>query len=283
MNTVAREPASTARKFSRRLTILAGSVLLGCVALLVWATRTSSRLAGVSSPERALCVIVGQMMDYREGLTRIPGWERAVYHLLDGPADEVAEAVGWYEELAAFSSDPVVKVQLAILQVESGRGQRLAETLDAWERAQGPLPLFGRIIASVYLGSEPRSSSEVLLQRALVDLLPSGWFRDRFAMQLARRIGDDTLRAHAQQRLSARIEQSLWWNRLFVALNLGVLIVGAAIGAALLRRRQEVVIGGAMLPPPWRMADGVTVLIRGAAVGTAALLPLSIEIGRAHV
>src|SRR5439155_13664706 len=104
-------------RFSPVLTVLAALVLLAAALAFGWLTIAMPSLERVPSPERALALMVDRMMDLEEAFARAPAWERQLYDVTMGNGiNELAQAVSWYEELAAYSSDPLVQLRLAILE-----------------------------------------------------------------------------------------------------------------------------------------------------------------------
>ena len=110
-------PTPVERQHVGVLTILSAVVLVLFLAFMAWLQYGGSRVEEMVEPERALALVVGRTMDLDEGIERAPAWERSVYRLLlSDRAADVAEALGWYEELAAASFDPAVDLHLAILE-----------------------------------------------------------------------------------------------------------------------------------------------------------------------
>ncbi|HYL81839.1 MAG TPA: hypothetical protein VEU07_13555, partial [Candidatus Acidoferrum sp.] len=78
------------------MTILSALVLLAGSAGVTWLQITTPRLDRVASPERALTLMVGRMMDLEEAVTQAPAWEQKLYDLTSGGRDyELVQAVEW--------------------------------------------------------------------------------------------------------------------------------------------------------------------------------------------
>ncbi|MBI4401680.1 MAG: CPBP family intramembrane metalloprotease [Nitrospirae bacterium] len=262
--------------FSQVLTILSATVLLGCILFFGWLQLKVPRLDRVSSPERALALTVSRMMDLEEAIAHAPEWERLLYEMTGGGGNELEQAISWYEELAAYSGDPLVQVHLAILEAEDGRLDRVQKSIARWESRKDPLPTFARLIRAGYLESKPDPASELTLKAELEKALQDGWFYDRLAMSLATRTGDRAALSTIEHALAERGVPLLWRTRVLLALDLTVILVGTvallALSARWRRDWSALKVGEAPIPPQWRGREGTVVLIRGGAIGGALML-----------
>jgi membrane protease YdiL (CAAX protease family) len=272
-------PQTAERRHVGVLTVLSALVLLAFVVLVGWLHATGSRVEDVAEPERALALIVGRTLDFDEGVEQAPAWERRLHQLMLGNrADDLAEAIRWFEELARSSLDPAVDLHLAILEAEAGRFERVRRRVEDWRRRDEPFPTLAGLLAAAYLGGAPAPGMDVRAE--LRAALQAGWFSDRLAIRLAARAGDDELGETARAALEARGGRLLARLRGFAAVEAGVLVAGAvALVVVARRRRAPAGLGGAVLPPPWRGRTGVVVLLHGGAVAALAiaafqLLPL---------
>jgi membrane protease YdiL (CAAX protease family) len=233
---------------------------------------TSERLESSSDPERALALIVERTMDLDDALAAISVLERRLYALtLADGGGSLAQAIEWYEELAqSTTGDVLVDFRLAILRAEAGRLDEVQDAVADWE-TRGDLRL-AEAVGAAYLdlsvdpGWPARSTVEHLLE--------PGWFRDRLAARLARRLGDVAWLAQTEEEARARTQPLLRLIRAFAAAEIVLLAVGAAAALSLFRGGRRPV-AAAPLPPPWRVRDGLVVLVRGGAGGvivTVALL-----------
>jgi membrane protease YdiL (CAAX protease family) len=259
-------------------------VTAACAVLLVaflgvfgWLLRATSPLDAVDQPEEALLLIVNRALDARDGLERLPGWERRLYQALvtDG-GREIDESVEWLEELAGTSLDPRVDVALAILRGESGALDALAETLAEWERRPGAFPDLAALLTLAYLDGAPAPDEAPALLAQVGDEMPEGWLLDRVTARVAARTGDQALLAEATARLEARAAALAHRVRALAAALLGILVWGLAAAALLARRRRLLRVGDAPLPPPWPAGRGLGVLARGAVLGIVVSLGLSV-------
>lgn len=255
------------------LTMLAALVLVAFLALMAWLQYGGSRLEAVAEPERALALIVGRTMDLDEAVARAPAWERFVYRLMATErAEDLAEAIAWYDALAGASLDPTVDLHLAILEGEAGRLDGVRRRTEEWDRRPDPLPAFARVVAGAYLGDAADGEVTTALDEVLEDALVPGWFRDRIATRLASRVGDPELLSAATAAQSARSGRLLIILRVLLALELVLLALGLRVLVRLARRRAVLArIGAAVLPPPWRGREGVVVLVWGGALGALTL------------
>ncbi len=242
------------------------------------------RLDSVASPERALALVVATTMDLDDALARAPGWERWVYKLTvsEGTSDLV-QAIAWYRELAEYSEDLRVEAQLAVLEGEAGRLDRVRERAEVWERAGPPRAAWAPVLRVAYVEVPPDVASRAEIGDALAEALPAGWFRERLAGRLLARAGDRTGLAALRSVREERLAPLLPRIRRFALGQLVLLLAGLlALGVwlARIRRAPGAVTGGAAaLPPPWGGSAGVVVLIRGSALAAVLIAALDLVPG----
>jgi len=266
-------------RFSPVLTVLAALVLLAAALAFGWLSVVVPRLDRVSSPERALALMVERTMDLEEAFARAPAWERQLYEVTMGNGiNELAQAITWYEELAAYSSDPLVQLRLAILEAEAGRLDRVRARAREWEGREDPFPSFVQLIQAGYLEPRTDPAVEMALQAELAELLPAGWFYDRLAMNLAMRAGDRPLLASIGEASASRAVPLLRRTRELLAVELALILIGTLMLLVVLAGQRgslnALKVGVAPLPPLWRGRTGVVVLIRGGAIGAVLALGL---------
>jgi membrane protease YdiL (CAAX protease family) len=256
------------------LTTAAALILAAFVVLVLRVHLTSERLESASEPDRALALIVERTMDLDDALAAASPVERRLYTLTvaDG-GGSISQAIEWYEELAqSTAGDVAVDFRLAILRGEAGRLGEVQDAVADWE-ARGEMRL-AEVVAAAYLAAPVEPGWPA--RQAVESLVDSGWFHDRLALRLAPRVGDAAWLAEMQQAAHARIVPLLRLVRVFATSELLLLVIGAAAALALLRARRRPV-AAAPLPPPWRVRDGLVVLVRGGAGGvliTVALLSI---------
>jgi hypothetical protein len=250
-------------RFRRAGTVLSALVVLAFAAVFGGLVASSSRLESLASPESSLTLVAGRTMDLRFVVDSRSRWERRLTQVLMDDRDrELAQVIGWYEELATFSADAGVELQLAILEGEAGRRARLREKLDGWEVRQDPYPAMATTITVAYL-ADGEVTEETLEQ------LPSDghpWFAEQLSMRLAQRRGDDGEVTQIVDERTARTEPLVLRVRTVLALDLAVIGAGIAAMVLLIRRREGWRLAGAPLPPPWPGDLGAAVLLRGAAI-----------------
>jgi len=258
------------------VTILAAVVLFAFLAMMVWLQYSGSRVEGVEEPERALALIVGRTMDIDEAVGRASAWERVVYRVLStDPAEDLDEALRWYEELASASFDPAVDLHLTILEGEAGRLDRVRRRTEEWERRGDPLPAFARLVGAAYLGEDVEGEAGPDADAALADALEPGWFRDRLATRLATRLGDQNLLTAATAAQAERSSRLLARMRVTVAIEVVLIGLGFVLLARVVWRRRALDrVSVVVLPPPWPGRTGIRVLIWGGALGAITLTVL---------
>jgi membrane protease YdiL (CAAX protease family) len=275
-------------RFSFVITILSGAIVLAYFVWLGWNQLLQPRLNQIDLPEQALPLLIGRMMELKDSLKEIPYWERSLYRvmLVDSP-DDLFKAIGWYEELAANSSDPRIHVQLAILEGEAGRVDRVSERVAAWEAGGKPYRVFADWIKVAYLHTPPGSGSVPPFDTERIRLLGGEWFHDRLILRLAERTGDHTWLSAVNETLDSRLARIRGLVRRFIAIDLGIMLGGGIAFVILLRRlRREpknLTIGTAPIPPPWSGAAGAAVLLRCGAIVALMRWSLSLPQGLGEV
>ena len=269
-------PPAPERQHVGVATVLAALVLLAFVVFTTWLHHAAARVEEVAEPERALDAVVGRTLDLDEGVAGALAWERALYTaLLGGRADDLAQAIGWYEELEALSLDPAVDLHLAILEGEAGRLARLRHRVGEWARRGGDFPAMAGWVAAAYLGAGADVEPGPGLEAQLAVALPAGWFRDRLALGVAAGAGDGALADAARAGLADRGRRLLWRLRGFALAQAAVFALGVvALGSRARRRGDRARPGSAVFPPPWSGRAGVVVMIRGGAVGAVLMTAL---------
>jgi hypothetical protein len=267
-------------RFNPFVTALCLVLLVGSLALLLWDYGSTPALTRAKEPERALHLMVGRILDLDEALTRVPIWERILYEMaVGGDSDDLKEALIWYDELAEFSDEPLVQLQLAILEAEAGRPEQVRARAEQWTEQPDPYPLYAHLLRAAYLESRLDPETERALQGYAAELIPAGWFYDRLALELAGRGGDRSLLLSTRAAMEARTEPLVWRVRALMAGQFAILLIGIAGAVLLVRRRGDTAwirVGRATVPPSWRGWDGVAVLARGGLLGMVMIIGLSL-------
>ena len=217
-------------RFSRIITVLAGLVLLAGMAIFIRLEFAVPRLERVPTPERALTLMVGRMMDLEEAIARAPAWEQALYELTSGGRTyDLAQAIAWVDELVVAGAEPPLHLSLAVLQGEAGNLEWLRRKLPDWQQVQEPFPTYARIVGGAYLDARLTQPDEVALQAELAEALPEGWFYDRLSANLAVTGGDAKLLGAAEAAMVRRGEPLLQRTRLMDAIESLVILMGGVI------------------------------------------------------
>jgi membrane protease YdiL (CAAX protease family) len=252
------------------VTGVAACLLTAFVALAVQVHLAGSRLDSIDDPPRALALIVERTMDLEDALTGAATWERRFYELTvtDG-RNELEEAIAWYEELAdVIPGEPGVQVRRAVLYGEAGRTDEVLETVDRW-RARGDTA-WADVLSAAYLDA-PLNGALARLRDTAGRMVAPGWFRDRLLLRLAERAGDSAGRAAIVASARARTLPLLRRVRALTAAELLMLGAGLA-GLFMIVRGRAVRVDSALVPPPWRLGEGLVVLVRGAGAGVLVLV-----------
>jgi len=127
-------------RFSPTVTLLSALFLTVALGSVVGLSGSASKVDRIESPEQALSLMVSRTMDVQEGLKRAPQWEQQLIAWTSGSNEaELAHEIEWYQELAEISEDPLVPLQLAILQAEAGHVSQALLSAHEWARAEDPL------------------------------------------------------------------------------------------------------------------------------------------------
>ena len=260
-------------QYSAAVSWLSALFLIASFAAVLAMAASSLKLERFDSPEQALSLMVGRTMDAQDGLKRAPDWEQRVMEWLSGDgASERAQSITWYQELAARSQDPVVPLQLAVLQAESGQVQQALLSAYEWNRLGGPLPEYGEILRAAYAEERPPDRDTVeALQNRLADVLPVGWFYDRLMIRLSRRAGHGELASILQTEADRRADKLYAYSRRLTVVELALMLAGSACLAIIWRAgragRNPIRLHDPGIPPPWPGRVGAAVLLRGGAMG----------------
>ena len=260
-------------RFSPMVTLLSALFLTVALGSVVGLSVSTSKLDRIESPEQALSLMVSRTMDVQEGLKRAPYWEQQLLAWTSsGNEAEWAHEIEWYQELAEISEDPLVPLQLAVLQAEAGHVSQALLSANEWARAEDPLPQFADLVMAAY-GEGPVHDAEkyVLWQAEVAEALPAGWFYDRLAERLARRANDTARLARIQEQAAVRVDRLFVRSHRLTFVELGAMAIGTVVCVLLWFRRNEpssfVRLHEPGVPPPWPGGIGAAVLLRGGAIG----------------
>ena len=247
-------------------------LILSFAAVMAMAS-SALKLDRFDEPEQALSLMVGRTMDAEEGLRRAPAWEQRVMEWVSGDGvSERAQAIAWYQELAVRSEDPVVPLELAILQAESGQMPQVLLSVHEWNHLAAPLPQYAEIIRAAYSEEPPPDRDAVeALQGRLADVLPVGWFYDRLMLRLAQRSGHIELASVLQDQLDRRGVRLYAYSRRLTVVELVIMLIGSGCLVMIWRAsragRNSIRLHDPGIPPPWPGRVGAAVLLRGGALG----------------
>ena len=260
-------------RFSPTVTRLSALFLAVTLASVVWLSASESKVDRIESPEQALSLMVSRTRDVQEGLKRAPRWEQQLFAWTSGDTEtERAHEIQWYQELAETSEDPLVPLQLAILQAEAGHVSQALLSAHEWVGVEGPPRQFADLVVAAY-GEGPVQDADKfgVWQAELTETLPAGWFHDRLAERLARRANNAELVARIQEEAAVRADRLFVWSQRLTLVELGAMAVGIVVCVLWWLRRNEpssfVRLHEPGVPPPWPGNVAVAVLLRGGAIG----------------
>ena len=226
-------------------------------------TAAPSPLDRLEQPEESLERLVTREMDLRAAVRQAPEWKRALYTMLAGGEDQLADPIAWYDELIGAEVSPVAQLYRVVLLAEDGQGGRLSVMLVPWEFQGESAFQMAKWVRAGYLGLELDREGVRGLLMEIRSELPPGWFADTLAARVAAKSGDRAAQQEAEAAISARGTALLdrWLGLTFMQ---GVLLaIGAVALVRILLRRMSVAVGEAPLPPVWTAQDGYGLFIRG--------------------
>lgn len=260
-------------RFSPIVSWLAAVFLIASLASVIVMGASMSKTDRLEAPEQALAVMIGRTMDVQDGLMRAPQWEQQLLAWITGDnAVELAHAIEWYRELSQHSDNPLVPLQLAILQAEHGQVSQAILAAYEWKQQADPLPRFGEFIRAAYSEEVPPDRQAISEMHAELNrVMPANWFLDRLAIRLASRGGDDVLFAEVQRRSEARADRLYAYSRRLTFVELVVMAVGTGFLLMMWRWRtmgiNPIRLHEPGIPPPWPGSVGGAVLLRGGVIG----------------
>ncbi|MEO8341467.1 MAG: CPBP family intramembrane glutamic endopeptidase [Nitrospirota bacterium] len=260
-------------RFSSTVTLLSALFLTVALGSVVGLSTSGSKLERIESPEQALSLMVSRTRDVQEGLMRAPQWEQQLVAWVSSSDEaERAQEIEWYRELVERSEDPLVPLQLAILQAEAGHVSQALLSAHDWAKADDPLPQFADLVMAAYGEGPVHDANQYLLwQSKAAEVLPTGWFYDRLAERLARRADNTALVVRIQKQAAVRVDRQFAWSHRLTLVELSALAIGTVACALLWVRRNEpssfIRLHEPGVPPPWPGGVGAAVLLRGGAIG----------------
>ena len=188
-------------------------------------------------------------MDLDDAIARAPAWERLFYRVMaTDPAEDLAEAIRWYEELAGTSFDPTVDLHLAILEGEADRLESVRRQVAEWSGRPDLCPISRTLLrrlprrragpggrAGPRPGSRRRARVRLVQERIVGASPPASATAKR-----SRRSG----------RPRSTVRGALTRMRV-IAVQLLLLGVATAALLRLIARRGAGRVGEALLPPRW--------------------------------
>ena len=265
----------TAPRFRLWPTVLSGFFLFLCYSFLILSSALLSPALSVPYPEKGLALVSGRTMQLREALSQISPWERRVDAFFDpslGTRQELDQMFLWHREFVRLAKDPAIQANLPgimthanMLEAESGRLEILDKQTQFWiAKAPDPVPGYGLLLRAAYFKEPPPRNWPGLLR----ELLPPSWFRDRLEERLYRKTGE-AARAQAIRQADSRASRRLLaryrWMTVFDLTLFCLFLVSLPL--FLFQPRGSWKAGSAAIPLPWSFQTGMTVLIRGAALG----------------
>lgn len=264
-------------RFSPLISWLAAIFLVASFAAVVVMASSTPKIDRIEAPERALSLMVGRTMEVQEGLKRAPAWEQEWLGWVSGNGEaEQAYAIEWYRELSKHSDDPVVPLDLAILQAETGQISQALLSAHEWDEREDPLPRFAELIRAAYSEDLPPDRETIeAMQADLPELLPQGWFYDRLAIRLAQRSNNPELVARLQEQAAIQADKLYARSRKLTLFELGAMLLGTLLLLFILHGRaadaNPIRLHEPGIPPPWPGRVGAAVLLRGGAIGAVVM------------
>jgi membrane protease YdiL (CAAX protease family) len=257
--------APTPRSVFSPWATLAYALLWAAVTLYGWrGFLLEGHAAELAWPLESAARVVGRDVALAGALDARPAWERRLWALFEGTPDELREGALEVQreaiELAGPVDDPgeldLARTRLAVLLAETGD---LPAALDAALAVEDALSLS---LALTRAYAPEGGAPEPFAEYALPDL--DDWAGDRLRARLARHFGAEELAAEAERAQAAREAAALRASGLALGAQLSLVAAGLALLAAwAARRRVPRAPPERRGPPPWSLATGLGVLVRG--------------------
>lgn len=262
--------------FRAGVTALSAVLLSGLLLFLLFPTGTSGTLGNLKYPGQSAGRMVERHLEFYEGYTTTPGWERALHEFLFGARGDIEhDAIGVYREvlhhLDAHPEDATpwtvlnTRARLLVTLAETGRRDELARELAAFDANPEEEAIADAI---VFAYGDPADEESLRDFVAGTDLMPIGWSSDNLRQRIASRIGNKRAEYVYGQRLQARGER---WRERVLILS-GVVASVVLLGTLLLLMRRRLLAGpgpwrAGALNDPWSLGEGGSVFVRAALLG----------------
>jgi hypothetical protein len=260
-------------RFSPGVSLLAAVFLLSSLTSMVWLSASVAKLDRIEAPEQALTRMVGRTLDVQLGQDRAPAWQGALLGWITGDNHrERTQAIEWYRELAKISEEPVVPLQLAVLQAESGQIVEALSASEQWRMQSDPFPREAELLQAAYAdGTEVDQETLLRLQADAAELLPAGWFYERLAERLASKADNQSLLLSIRRQAEARSDRLFSNSWKLTVAELCAMLIGSLVLLQIWRTRGTnpdlIRLHAVGVPPPWPGGVGAAVLLRGGAIG----------------
>lgn len=259
-------------RWSVLISAVCASLLLTALGAILWSSATLPKLDRLESPDQALALMVGRMMEAQDGLQRLPEWRQRLIEWMSGSSDtERAQAIEWYRELAHAKNDRLSKFRFAILLGEFRASSEAVQEARSWQTSNGAGDPLIELIEAAYDVRPLGQPRELELQALLAETLPDGWFYNHLAARLAERAGDVELLQTVEERIAAKGDHAQRWSGPLIDAEVFCLLLGSLTLFAMIRRsphpRDWFRLHTPGIPPPWSGETGAAVLLRGGALG----------------
>ena len=267
------------------MTVVAATILLASLGAIIWFSATLLKLEQFEEPIRALELMVERLMELEDGLGRSPLWQQWIAQWTIGSKEKQRlQAIQWYQEMVDTTEDPLAKLQLAILQGESGQEDHALSASRQWRTLAPPMPLYGQWIDAAYGHHTVHRDKILELQASLAETLPAGWFYNRLASRLAERADDQVLLATIDRQIQSQGRRLQERSNRIMAIELACIFLGSIVLARVIlgrHRRADVMrVHAPVVPPPWSGMIGTAVLLRGGALGAVITMAfLTVPVG----
>ncbi|MFC1707511.1 lysostaphin resistance A-like protein [Planctomycetota bacterium] len=197
----------------------------------------------------------------------------------DGLDDESPEALKRHLRGVDSSDVPLSFLgSLAVLQAEldrTGEARRTVALIDALSDTQAHILAAAIRQAYGFPGTVEETTQYLIDEGMALHILCEGWSKERLARRLAERAGDAQNAARVAEEQKQRGQSLLLRSRVFLVLQLGVVVVGLALVLVwLLKRRPALTIGEAPVPGGFTPGLCWAVIVRGMTIAGALVLTL---------
>lgn len=273
-------------KSLRPVATLLAAALLALFVVFLWVRAHAPQDPGaLSYPAESAGRMVDRHLGFYAAYGEVPGWQRELFRWLFGERAEVErEGLAVYREVLDYlahhpdraTSWALLNTQarLLVLLAERGEDELLwAEVARLQDGSPEEMALAEALAYAYWAPDSPEDLSPMAV--AGLRMLPLGWTADQAWLRATQRAEQGASADRIAARLAANAESSR--ERTLALLTVTGLLIASGLTLALLCARRGFRCGwrARALERPWGLGEGLSVLVRGGALGLVVFFGLS--------